>query len=915
MRGATHLTRKTKLQDDIMVKDKIIERLDSLFKEELWGRIEPKDIGISKFKILDDLFNSVVTGDCIDITVDLCKKHIEEHEDSITAMYLIGLIGYHTDTIEDTLHLRKLIDLFIDNHKWAVVEILAEKILEYGESSYALRALAVGLERLGRHREAIPVWEDLLKMDRFDAEVAKKLAYAIIDDEPDKSIQYMKMSIEGFIKNRQYDEVTSLWNKLINISWDDFAFFERIERMLVDEKEIDLVATLLKTLLNKYRDEENPDQSIEILKKILEYRPDDNHSRRELVKYYKIKYENHSELEQFLKLSRLNNFKAPVKYAIQDFEKSIVFDKDNYAFHSSWGLGKILEINSDYIIISFKDKPEHRMSIQMALQSLTPVRSDHLYVMEYEDPETLKSLFSEDFIEFFHVLVKSYDGEILLADIKKELIPKYVDEKSWPKWWSRARTTIKKDPLFAISDKKKDLIYMRDKPVTFADELIGSFTQTDSFSQRLDIAIEFINNIDKEEGASVAQYLIDFFLEESRGDSATRQILSYFILTDLERYVDSSKLKLDTIRTRVIDFIKTSQELPIISMKISSYDYKKTFVNLIEETREDWPDMFSELLFETPVRIHKYIINSLIRARAYNIINAFIDRAIIGSKQYPDIFIWVFKNIATKAWDYEWLDYSIESLVINYFRLMSELKKIEVEGNRLKNMTLDLLFDNNAAVLRFIISQFDKPYVRKIYDLFNSVSYIEDSDSEKFQNVIDEYFEDFSEEEDADDEESAYDTERFIVTKEGYEMKKAEFNKLVNVEMVNLSKELSKVSEASPDLRENVEYNALLEKQATLELSISKLDDELRQADILDVNSISTDMVNIGTRVKLEDVESGEEREYAILGPWDADFEQKILSYRSPIAKAILGHKKGEEVGLRIDDETRKFIVKSISTY
>ncbi len=898
-----------------MEKDKIVEKLDSLFKEELWGRIEPKDIGISKFKILDDLFNSVVTSDSIETTLDLCRKHLEEHEDSITAIYLIGLIGYHTDTIEDTLQLRKLVDLFIDNHKWAVVEILAEKILEYGESSYALRALAVSLERLGRNREAIPVWEDLLKIDRFDAEVAKKLAYAIIDDDPEKSIQFMKMSIEGFIKNNQYDEVTSLWNKLINISRDDFAFFERIERILVDEKEIDLVASLLKTLLNKYRDEDNPEQSIEILKKILEYRPEDNHSRRELIKYYKIKYQDHSELEQFMKLSRLNNFKAPVKYAIQDFEKSIVFDKGNYAFHSSWGLGKILEIDSDYIIISFKEKPEHRMSIQMALQSLAPVKDDHLYVMEYEDPEILKNLFIEDFIGFFHILVKSYDGEILLADIKRELIPRYVDEKSWPKWWSRARTMIKKDPLFAISEKKKDLIYMRDKPVTFADELLGNFTQTDSFSQRLDIAIEFINNIDKEEGASVVQYFIDYFLDESKGSSATRQILSYFILTDLARYVDSSKLKLDAIQGRIIDFIKTSNELHIISMKISSYDYKKTFVNLIEESREDWPDIFSELLFETPVRIHKYIINSLIRARAYNIINNFIDRAIVGSKQYPDIFLWVFKNIVTKTWDYDWLDYSVESLVITYFRLMSELKKIEVDGNRLKNMTIDLLFVNNAAVLRFILSQFDKPFVRKIFDLFSSVSYIEDSDSEKFENIIHEYFEDFSKAGEPEEEEFSFDSERFIVTREGFEAKKAELDKLVNVDMVNLSKELSKVSEASPDLRENVEYTALIEKQATLELSISKLDDELKQADILDVNSISTDMVNIGTKVTIADSKSGEEREYTILGPWDADFEKKILSYRSPIAKALLGCKKDDEVKLRIDDETRTFTVKFIETY
>ena len=111
--------------------------------------------------------------------------------------------------------------------------------------------------------------ESMLKIDRFDAEVAKKLAFAIIDDNPEKSIQYMKLSIEGFIKNSEYDEIVNLWNKLVSVSWNDMAFFERIERMLVDARLLDLTASLLKTLLNMYRDKDNPEQSIEILKKIL----------------------------------------------------------------------------------------------------------------------------------------------------------------------------------------------------------------------------------------------------------------------------------------------------------------------------------------------------------------------------------------------------------------------------------------------------------------------------------------------------------------------------------------------------------------------------------------------------------------------------------------------------------------------
>ena len=246
--------------------------------------------------------------------------------------------------------------------------------------------LRQALRRLGRNKEAIPVWENLLKIDRFDAQVAKKLAFAIVNQDQEKSIQYMKLSIEGFIKLKNFDEIPPLWQKLVTVSWEDIQFFERIERMLVDAKQLDLAADLLKILLNKYRDDENPDRAIEFLKKILNYRPDDLHSRRELVKLYEVKYGSHSQFQPVLRLSNLNNFKAPVKFAIQDFEKNIVFDKGNYVYHNSWGLGKIESIDGESIVINFREKPEHSMSIQMALNSLKPVTKDHIYVMKYEDP-------------------------------------------------------------------------------------------------------------------------------------------------------------------------------------------------------------------------------------------------------------------------------------------------------------------------------------------------------------------------------------------------------------------------------------------------------------------------------------------------------------------------------------------------
>jgi transcription elongation factor GreA len=896
-----------------MEKEKVLERLASLFKEEQWGRIDPKDVGISKFRILDDIFNSLVSTGLLKDALGQCKAHINDHPDSIVASYLIGCIAHHLGTIEDTVQLRFLIDLFMKNHKWAIVEILAEKVLEYGENRIALKALATSLERLGRNREATPVWESLLKIDRFDTAVAKKLAFAIIDEDPEKSVQYMKLSIEGFIKNGEFNEILALWNKLLSISSEDVQFFERVERMLIEAKRQELASTLLKSLLQKHKDDENPNQSIEILKKILDYTPEDTNARKDLIKFYLKKYGSHSQYEQFLKLSKLNNFKYPVKHAIQDFEKNIVFDKGNFVYHRSWGVGKISDIENEFIIIDFKDKMSHRMSIQMALQSLMPIGKDHIYAVEQDDPQTLQALFKDDFMDFFEILIKSYDGNIYLNDIKKELIPKYVSQKEWAKWWSKARTEIKKNPHFGVSIKKKDLISLRDKPLTFADELLNNFIKSGSFSEKLDIAIEFVNNIESEEGKTVTQYFLDYFNSQTKEGSPTKEILSYFILNGFSKFIDSQKLKLDPIRAKILQFIKSSNELPLISRKISSYDYKKDFINLIEEAREDWPKVVSEILFETPVRIHKYIINNLIRANAFNIINMFIDRIITGAKQNPEIFVWMAKNILSSTWEYYWLDYSRERLVLTYFRILNELKKIETKGNRLKNMSVELLVNNDYEILKNIVNQSSSSLVNKIYDLFKNISYIEETQVEKLFSLIKIKYPDFSyTDKKINDEEWEVELEKLIVSRDGYKRMQSELNRMVNVEMVNLSKELAKSSDVSGDVRENVEYNALMEKQTILKMTINRLDNEIKKAEIVNPDNISTEKVNIGTKVQYMDAESNNKNEYVILGPWDADYGKRILSYRSPIAKAFLGKSVNETVTLKIGEEAKNLQIVSI---
>ncbi|MDY6970223.1 MAG: GreA/GreB family elongation factor, partial [Spirochaetota bacterium] len=219
-------------------------------------------------------------------------------------------------------------------------------------------------------------------------------------------------------------------------------------------------------------------------------------------------------------------------------------------------------------------------------------------------------------------------------------------------------------------------------------------------------------------------------------------------------------------------------------------------------------------------------------------------------------------------------------------------------------------------VLKNIIEQGDEPFLGRIYDLFSSVSYVDEFKLEKFLSLIKEKYADFKLESSSQSEEDwEIDVEKLIVSKEGYEKMKTELNRMVNEEMVNLSKDLAKACNVSGDLKENVEYNALIEKQTILKMTINKLEDEVKKAVILDVNNISLDTVDIGAKVIFEDINTGEKNYFILLGPWDADFEKGILSYRSPIAKELLGKRIGDEINLTIGDDERRLKLSTIEKY
>ena len=90
------------------------------------------------------------------------------------------------------------------------------------------------------------------------------------------------------------------------------------------------------------------------------------------------------------------------------------------------------------------------------------------------------------------------------------------------------------------------------------------------------------------------------------------------------------------------------------------------------------------------------------------------------------------------------------------------------------------------------------------------------------------------------------------------------------------------------------------------------MQDELDRAQVFDPSTITTARVSFGNTVFLHNKESGQEEEYTILGPWESDPDNKIISYMSPLGNALMNAKEGDDLNFEINEQNYAYTVKGI---
>ena len=150
------------------------------------------------------------------------------------------------------------------------------------------------------------------------------------------------------------------------------------------------------------------------------------------------------------------------------------------------------------------------------------------------------------------------------------------------------------------------------------------------------------------------------------------------------------------------------------------------------------------------------------------------------------------------------------------------------------------------------------------------------------------------------------------ITKKGYEALQVQLDQLIKEERPRVIKDIAE-ARSHGDLKENAEYEAAKNKQSFVEGKIQMLQGKLVDLEIIDPSKGPQDKIVFGATVDLQDIETDEKRCYTLVGQEESDLKERKISVQSPVGRALIGHRVGEEVVITTPAKTVTYEILNIS--
>ncbi len=586
----------------------------------------------------------------------------------------------------------------------------------------------------------------------------------------------------------------------------------------------------------------------------------------------------------------------------------------NYLIHKSWGLGRIESYDQGLgkIIINFEqDKQGHAMDPAFFVDKIEIIPEGHVIARHRNNPEEIDKMLKEDQVQLIiQILEFKKSRQASIFEIEKILLH-MLGETKYKKWWNATKKLLVKDPRIGVPSKKSDPYVLRDVPITPEEEILGDFRSLNNSKKRILLAEKLFqlstNKAElKKDLPEILETLTQSIQESSPQLSQADRLHGIWVRNDLARDIHEDVEALEPTSESIIEemasFVNLATELPT--------GYHSRLLDLLLRTFPDkWINLTLSLVKEGSGKLLNDSIAFLLAQEKWDQLKEALNRWVTEQGIKSPVLLWIVKNRHSKKFE------GVLSNLVTPKLLSAIFYAIDYEAlQKTTNKRIplaDFLSDDRDLIPELLAEADSETALDLAQSLLSNQGFEELTKKSLLARfirqfpIIQELVTGDSSEESRND---------LFVSQSSFKTRQKEYKELVESKIPENKKAIATAREHG-DLRENAEYKMAREEQATLLARKAQLEMDLQRAQITDFNDAQVDTISIGSKVKLKAGSSGKIVTYSILGAWDSEPEQHILSYKTPLGQSLLGCKKGESVEIEIDNVQETWTVNKISRW
>ncbi len=699
------------------------------------------------------------------------------------------------------------------------------------------------------------------------------------------------------ISHKRWPEIDEAWIAIVDGSPFPFHFHEAIVKRLLHKKHVHKLAELYGMYLDARLKSGDAAGALRIAEMLLASEPALEFLRPVLLAALPAIHADRdpARIAEFLKVSGIDGETPDLRKCLARFEELLGATKGQVFRHRSWGLGiaSALDIDAGRVTIDFELKKAQTMTLDGVRQFLERIPKDHFYARLASAPAELKAFAFEDPAGLIRLVLNSFGRRQKGQDLKKILTTRFLSEDEYKRWWNSAKEGIKLDPYLDLEGTGANAtLILREHPRSFLDAVLHRISSPKSMEDlRLAMRDVSLHGDDAELSPADMQRLHKAFCDPARSPEAPYAIRLNRALI----YEEFDDIFGELANPFDLDGLLAERDVAEAMEVVSESDSQRVAMEHLLRTRPDeWATLVQECFLHLDTRAAAWAERELAKQGREEARRYAIESVLGRPDKNPELFIWAVRNVLEGTWDLGTGIAPVPLLMEEVLSLMDYYHAESVsEGSspaQAKAMLSKLrsfVQEGQGKQMRRVIARCTPEEARKLLTRVQLHGALAGPFKENVERLIYTEHPTLKRTSKMEEEEERKKPNFHYALAESVEKKRMELSRLLSVEIPAMAEVIS-AARALGDLKENAEYHAAKDRQKLLMQNAAELEDLIARARVIDLDAINATNSRFGTTLRLRRASDGEEVEYTLLGMWEADLRQNIVSYLTPFGSQLM---------------------------